>query len=73
MLTSYYQKALDNTGSNISNNDRALTSTNRSMNSSVYKNPTPSSAIISTSSSRMFTNYEISDEISRARVQVSLQ
>lgn len=66
MLTGYYPQKLEtNAGSN-----NEIASRNRQMNSSMYKGQ-PTSVLISASSSRMFTSYEISDEIARAKVQVS--
>jgi IQ motif/SEC7 domain-containing protein len=76
MLTGYYpqhqqqhQMSLD--GQNGSGG-KDVSSKNRPLTSSVYKTPTTTSVLISASSSRMFTSnsYEISDEISRANVQV---
>jgi IQ motif/SEC7 domain-containing protein len=80
MLTGYYprqqqqQMSLDGQkGSSSSNgNDVFHSSKTRPLTSSIYKTPTTTSVLISASSSRMFTSnsYEISDEISRANVQV---
>lgn len=82
MLTGYYpqhqqqpqhqQEQMSINGQNGSSKD-VPSSLTRHLTSSVYKAPTTTSILISTSSSRMFTSnsYEISDEISRANVQVS--
>uniref|UniRef100_A0A7E4W049 SEC7 domain-containing protein n=1 Tax=Panagrellus redivivus TaxID=6233 RepID=A0A7E4W049_PANRE len=65
MLTGYYPQCVGE-ASSISPRNRHQSGHN---GGSGFKGPPASGVLISASSSRMFTSYEISDEISRAKVQ----